>query len=121
MTCGLTICSCSAAPSVNPTPTPTTGQLTPLLDNTLSTPRWFTGTDGSGHLVYELMLTNAVPAPVTLNTVEVHDAVSGATLARLTDDSLRAAASLATSPELPSVEVPPAAVTVVWLDISVPA
>jgi murein DD-endopeptidase MepM/ murein hydrolase activator NlpD len=120
MVCGLTIGSCSAAPSVTPTP-PTRGQLTPLLDNTLSTPRLFTGTDGSAHLVYELMLTNAVPAPVTLNTVEVHVAGSGTTLARLTGDSLRAATSLATSPEVPSVEVPPAAVAFVWLDIPVPA
>jgi hypothetical protein len=121
MVCGLTICSCSAAPSVTPTPAPTNSQLTPLLDNTLSTPRWFTGTDGSGHLVYELMLTNAVPTPVTLNTVEVHDAASGATLARLTGDSLHAAASLATSPDVPSIEVPPAAVAFVWLDIPVSA
>jgi hypothetical protein len=79
-----------------------------LLDNTLSTPRWFTGTDGSAHLVYELTLTNAVPAPVAFNTVEVHDADSATTLARLTGDSLRAATSLATSPDVPSVEVPPA-------------
>jgi hypothetical protein len=91
-----------------------------LLDSTLSTPRWFTGTDGSGHLAYELMLTNAVPAPVALNTVEVHDANSGATLARLTGDSLRTATSLATSPEVPSLQVPPAAVAFVWLDIPVP-
>jgi murein DD-endopeptidase MepM/ murein hydrolase activator NlpD len=117
----LTVGSCSTTPPVTPTPTTTSGQLTPLLNNTLSMPRWFKGTDGSAHLVYELMLTNAVPAPVTLNTVEVHDANSGATLARLTGDSLLATTSLATSPEVPSVEAPPAAVTFVWLDIPVPA
>lgn len=74
-----------------------------------------------GHLVYELMLTNAVPAAIVLNTVEVHDANSGTTLARLTGDSLRAATSLPTSPELPSNEVPPSAVTFVWLDVAIPA
>ena len=114
------LASCSRPPPFTPTPPPTSGQLTPLLDSTLSTPRWFTGTDGSGHLAYELMLTNAVPAPVALNTVEVHDANSGATLARLTGDSLRTATSLATSPEVPSLQVPPAAVAFVWLDIPVP-
>ena len=118
--CALVLASCSPTPPFTPTPPPTSGQLTPLLDSTLSTPRWFTGTEGSGHLAYELMLTNAVPAPVALNTVDVHDANSGATLARLTGDSLRTATSLATSPEVPSIQVPPAAVAFVWLDIPVP-
>ena len=93
------------------------GQLTPLLDSTLSAPRWFTGTDGKAHLVYELLLTNAIPAPVTLSALEVRDADSGATLIRLAGDSLRAATSLATSPDTPAVVLPPASVGVVWLDI----
>ena len=118
--CALVLASCSPPPPFTPAPPPTSGQLTPLLDSTLSTPRWFTGTDGSAHLAYELMLTNAVPAPVALTTVDVHDANSGATLARLTGDSLRTATSLATSPEVPSIQVPPAAVAFVWLDIPVP-
>ena len=58
------------------------GQLTPLLDSTLSAPRWFTGTDAKTHLVYELMLTNVLPAAVTLSGVEVRNADSGATLIR---------------------------------------
>ena len=57
-----------------------------MLDSTLSTPRWFTGTDGQAHLAYELLLTNAVPAPVTVNTVEVDDADTGATLIHLTGE-----------------------------------
>src|SRR5258705_8804829 len=93
------------------------GQLTPLLDSTLSVPRWFTGTDGKAHLVYELLLTNAIPVPVTLSALEVRDADSGATLIRLAGDSLRAATSLATSPDTPAVLLQPASVGVVWLDI----
>ena len=117
--CALLLGSCSsrsAAPGPAPT-APTKGQLTPLLDSTLSAPRWFTGTDGKAHLVYELLLTNVVPAPVTLSSLEVRDADSGATLIRLAGDSLRAATSLATSPDTPAVVLPPASVGVVWLDI----
>jgi Peptidase family M23 len=117
--CMLMLGSCSAAPTTTSTPAEpvTGGQTTPLLDSTLSTPRWFTGTDGQAHLVYELMLTNVVPAAVTVSAVEVHDADSGATLIRLSGDLLHAATSLAASPETPSVLLPPSSVGVVWLDI----
>ena len=56
--------ACSTAPTTtSPAAEAVTGgQITPLLDSTLSTPRWFTGTDGKAHLAYELLLTNAVPA-----------------------------------------------------------
>jgi hypothetical protein len=93
------------------------GQLTPLLNSTLSAPRWFGGTDGKAHLVYELLLTNAIPVPVTLSALEVRDADSGATLIRLAGDSLRAATSPATSPDTAAVLLPPASVGIVWLDI----
>lgn len=115
--CGL-MASCAAAPHTAPAPPPPVdGQVTPLLDRTLSAPRWFTGTDGEVHLVYELMLTNVVPAAVTLSAVEVRDADSGTTLIRLTDDALRAATSLAASPDTPTTLMPSSSVGVVWLDI----
>ena len=49
------------------TPTPSTPgtQLTALLDSVHSPPRWFTGTDEQVPLVYVLLMTNAIPAPVT--------------------------------------------------------
>ncbi len=93
------------------------GQLTPLLDDVLSPPRWFTDSNGQIHLVYELLLTNAIPAHVTVSEVEVRDAVSDATLTRLTGESLLAAMSLATSPETPTVDLPPSSIGIVWLDI----
>ena len=60
------------------TPTPSGGgkRLTPLLDHVLAPPHWFTGTDGRVHLVYELVVTNALPAPITVSAVEVRDADS---------------------------------------------
>ncbi len=93
------------------------GALTPLLDDVLSPPHWFVGTDGQVHLVYELVLTNTIPVPVTVSVVEVRDADSGADLARLTGEPLLAAMSLAVSPDTPSVVLPPASVGVVWLDV----
>lgn len=100
------------------TPSPLVdGALTPLLESVLSPPRWFTGTDGRVHLVYELLVTNTIPAPVTVSAVDVRDAESGATLAHLTGEALSAAMSLASSPETPAVLLPPASVGVVWFDI----
>jgi hypothetical protein len=57
----LTLGSCSAPQNTSTQVQPVSGgQITPLLESTLSTPRWFTGTDGQAHLVYELMLTNVL-------------------------------------------------------------
>src|SRR5215216_4348171 len=92
-------------------------QLTPLLDSVLAPPHWFTGTDGQVHLVYELLVTNAIPVPVTVSKVEVLDADSGATLVRLSGEALLAAMSLGTSPETPAVVFPPSTTGVVWLDV----
>jgi len=120
--CAVVLSACSSQPTMTSPPVkpPVGGQITPLLASTLSIPRWFTGTDDRAHLVYELLLTNAVPAPVTLNAVEVHDAESGAMLTRLTGDSLDAATSLAASAETPTVALPPSSVGIVWMDISLP-
>jgi Peptidase family M23 len=115
----LTLSACAPAPTSTPPAADAVaaGQISPLLDATLSPPRWFTGTDDQAHLVYELMLTNIVPEAVTISAVEVQDAESKATLIRLTGDSLRAATSLVASPQTPTAELPPSAVGVVWFDI----
>lgn len=104
-------------PGVGPDRTGDDAQLTPLLDHVLSPPRWFTGSNGQVHLVYELVLTNAVPMPVTVTEIEVRDVASGTTLARLTGESLAAAMSLASSPDAPDVLLPPATVGVLWFDL----
>ena len=56
---------------------------------------------------------------MTLNAVEVRNADAGAPLARLSGDSLRAATSLATSPDAPTVQLPPSSVAVVWMEIAI--
>ena len=96
---------------------PADWQFTPLTETALSTPRWFTGTDGNIHLVYELLLTNALALPVTVTAVEVRNADSGAILINLTGPSLLAGMSLPISPDTPTVVLPPATVGVVWLDV----
>jgi hypothetical protein len=70
----LLLSSCSTkstSTGSRPTQPASGGQLTPLLDSTLSAPQWFSGTDGKARLVYELLLTNAIQAPVTLSALEV--------------------------------------------------
>lgn len=119
LSCALLLSACSTDPTATPVSTHVgAGQITPLLDSSLSAPHWFTGTDRKGHLVYELQLTNALGVPVTLSALEVLDAHSGATLIRLSGDSLSAAMSLATTPDVPNVVLPPSAVGIVWLDVS---
>ena len=90
---------------------------TPLIENVISPPHWFTGTDGKVHLVHELLLTNALAGPVTISTVEVLNADSGATLLRLAGPSLLSAMSIVTS-LAPDVVLPTATVGVVWLDVA---
>jgi hypothetical protein len=96
---------------------PAAWQFTALTETVHSTPRWFTGTDGKAHLVYELLLSNALTVPATINMVEVRDADSGATLLRLSGPSLTAAMSHPTSPYTPAVVLLPATIGVVWLDV----
>jgi hypothetical protein len=84
----------------------------------LSPPRWFKGADGRVHLVYELMLTNAFPVPVTLTSVEVLEAGSSRSLATLSGDTLRAATSLLATGGVPTVTLPTSTVGVVWVDVS---
>ena len=96
---------------------PTGWHFTPLIESVISPPHWFTGTDGKVHLVYELLLTNALTVPATVSTIAVLNADSGATLLRLTGPSLTSAMSLVTSPDAPNVVLPPATVGAVWLDV----
>ena len=72
-------------------------------------PRWFFGTDGRFHLVYELLLANAMTLPATVSAVTVLDADSGVTLAHLAVPSLLEHMSLVMTPDTPSVTLPVAA------------
>lgn len=48
-------------------------QLTPVLASVLDTPIPGKRTDGSFHLAYELVLTNAVKSNITIESIEIHD------------------------------------------------
>jgi hypothetical protein len=92
-------------------------QYTPVLQSVPSPPRWFTGSDGRVHLVYELFLANAFPVPVTVTAVEVLATDTGATVASLEGDRLTAAMSLVASPTAATAELPPSSIGVIWFDL----
>jgi hypothetical protein len=83
-----------------------------------SPPRWFKGADERFHLAYELLLTNAVPLPMTVTAVEVVDAGRGVSVAMLQDEDLTAAMSLLASGDAPTTVLPPSTVGVVWFDLA---
>ncbi len=94
-----------------------TDQFTPALMTVPSTPRWFTGTDATVHLVYELHLTNAFPVASTITEVAVRDAGTGTVLQTLTADRLTAAMSVLTDSSAPTTELAPSTVGVLWMDV----
>lgn len=89
---------------------------TPLVQSILTPPRWFAGTDDRVHLVYELLLTNGFPVPVTVTSVEVLDPASESSLVILTGGDLMAATSLMATGTTPTTTVPASGIAVVWLD-----
>ncbi len=91
-------------------------QYTPVVASVFAPPRWFTGTDGTVHLVYELVLTNAFPVPATIAAVEVLDG-NGTVVAALDGEALAAAMTLLTGGPLPEGAIPPSTIGVVWLDL----
>lgn len=92
-------------------------QYTAIIQAVPSPPRWFTGADGRVHLVYELLLTNTIPLPVTVTAVEVLDAGRGDTVAILSDAVLTAAMSSLAGDEVAATTLPPSTVGVVWFDL----
>ena len=92
-------------------------QYTPVIQSVLSLPRWFKVADDHFHLTYELLLTNTIPVPVTVTSVEVRDAGRGTAVATLRDEALTAAMSLLASPDTSTTALPPSTVGVVWFDL----
>jgi hypothetical protein len=92
-------------------------QYTPIIQSVHATPRWFLGADERVHLVYELLLTNALALPATVTSVEVLDGAGGRVIATLAGADLSAAMSLLTGPGEPATMLPPSTVGVVWFDL----
>jgi hypothetical protein len=107
--------------SIDAQPAPprmTDAQYTPVIQSVLSPPRWFKGADDHFHLTYELLLTNTIPVPVTVTSVDVLDAGRGTAVATLRDEALTAAMSLLASGDAPATTLPPSTVGVVWFDLT---
>ena len=93
---------------------------TPVVASVFSTPRWFTGSDGQTHLVYELSLLNAFPVDVTLSQLEIIDGGSGMAITAYGGDELSAMSSLLSVPSTSTATLPASANGMVWLDIPFP-
>ena len=94
-------------------------RFTPVTEAVASPPRWFPGDDGQVHLQYELLLTNSVPLPVDVRSVEVR--AGGRTLARITGDELVAAFAPLGKETGTSTVLPPSSVGVVWINLDLPS
>ena len=128
--------STSSQPTAQPTAQPSVPQggidpataFTAVSATTLTTPAPVTGTDGKTHLAYELLLTNASPAPLRLDEVDVLDAGSRNVLLSLSGPALAASSNLVggdtgdegtAEPTTVGTPIPGSATTVVWLDVTV--
>lgn len=115
--CGLSI-AVAIVMGVGASPAGAANQkLTPVVQKVHSEPRWYHGDDGRFHLKYEVLLTNAVPLPVTISSIEVRRG-NGVQVASLTGERLKATVSLLGSPEVPTNVLPAASVGVAWIDLS---
>jgi hypothetical protein len=112
--------SLEGSSTASPTASPEAGaaeQFTPIVMKVMTTPQWFTGSDGKVHLTYELEMTNSFPVPTTVTQVIALDADSGAGIHTLTGDQLSEAMSLLVPQTEKVTELPPATVGVVWMDV----
>ena len=95
-------------------------QFTPLAASVLTDPTPVLGTDGVFHLAYELLLTNATPASIKVETVEVRDARTHQVWLTLTGPTLLASMSpLVAGAATADTVIPSTGVGVVWLDVHV--
>jgi hypothetical protein len=90
---------------------------TPVVASVFSSPRWFTGSDGRVHLVYELSVLNAFPVDVTLAELEVLDGGNGSLIATYSGEELSEISSLLSVPATSTVALPASASGMIWLDI----
>lgn len=93
-------------------------QFTPVVMSVMSMPRWFAGTDGLTHLVYELELTNGFPVPVTVTTVGVRDTAGGEALQALSGDALKASMSPLAGQAKQATELAASESRMVWMDVT---
>ena len=91
---------------------------TPVIQDVVSTPRWFRGIDGLVHVQYDLRLINGFPINATIQSIEVHRG-GGGVLAELTGDTLREAISPVGSPSTTETTLPPSSAAFAFMDLTV--
>jgi hypothetical protein len=118
--CVLLTACVNTAPSATAPPVIADDMYTPLVPSVPSTPRWFTGADGTALLVYELELLNGFPAPVTVTGVDVLATGAEKPIASLSGPTLTAATSLLAPTTPPTATILESAMGVVWMAVPVP-
>jgi hypothetical protein len=106
------------AAQATPSPAARTPQSMAIVVAATKDPLRVTGSDGSDHLEYDLLVTNAIEAPVTLTSIEVV-APDGETLLHLEGDALVEATQLLFSPA-PTREISASETVAVVVDVVVP-
>ena len=92
--------------------------ITALAASVIGVPERFRGSDGSFHVDYDLLLTNALPAPVTVTSVEVSTA-EGRTLLSMTAEEV-AAKTLAVGASSPSGTIAGSTAAATLVDLVLP-
>lgn len=110
----------SARAEAAPAPQPARGEqtFTPVIQDVISTPRWFRGVDGLVHVQYDLRLINGFPVNATLQSIEVRRGGSGV-LAELNGDALREAISPVGSPSTTEATLSPSSAAFAFMDLTV--
>lgn len=106
-----------AGPATAKPPRPQTDRYTPLVMHVFAPPQWFRDSAGTYQLVYELELTNGIPAAVEATRLVVRDAGSGRPVARLAGKQLTAAMSPLGNGGEATATVAAGGVSVVWIEI----
>jgi hypothetical protein len=102
------------APGISPST-----QFTPVVAQVLTVPQPVKASDGQYHIAYELVLTNAIIAPVTIKTMEVRDAGTGRVVLSLAGPALAAQLNPignATAHD-DKVEIASSSTSILWLDV----
>ena len=90
-----------------------------MIQDVISTPRWFRGVDGRVHVDYDLRLQNSFPVNATITSIEVRRR-GGGLLATFTGDELLAAISPLGSPAENETTLPPASTALAYIGLTVP-
>jgi hypothetical protein len=107
-----------AAQEATPAVIPAEHQLTPIVVSAIGGPITVLGSDGNEHIEYDLLVTNASRAPITLTAIDV-STLDGTPLGSLVGGDLVAATQPLASLE-PLEAIPASGTAAVMIDVAVP-